>query len=164
MTNSLKNLPAAACGLCGGWTCFGGMSQHAKSDVPVDGRTGCVCGRRAKLPTPAESLACPEGLTSAGKRAHKEVTKFLNRFTCNGEFPLNPGGCQTFYSPAAWSKREGKLLKGAVLVIVFDGGDVSEHLSYNGDYNSADQFSAHMEAAGFRYEAENCWSGVVWAD
>lgn len=37
------DIPAAACGVCGGWTGHGGMSQHANSSEPVDGRTGCTC-------------------------------------------------------------------------------------------------------------------------
>ena len=41
--NDMTNIPAAACGKCGGWTDFGGMSQHADSKVPVSGRTGCTC-------------------------------------------------------------------------------------------------------------------------
>ena len=38
-------VPAAACPRCGGWTGYGGMSQHSTSTVPVIGRTGCVCHR-----------------------------------------------------------------------------------------------------------------------
>lgn len=38
-----KKIPAAACPRCGGWTSYGGMSQHAGSLVPVQGRTGCTC-------------------------------------------------------------------------------------------------------------------------
>lgn len=41
--NDLDNIPAAACGNCGGWTSFGGMSQHADATEPVLGRTGCTC-------------------------------------------------------------------------------------------------------------------------
>ena len=40
--NDLTNIPAAACGVCGGWTSQGGMSQYAKSLEPVQGRTGCT--------------------------------------------------------------------------------------------------------------------------
>ncbi len=36
-------IPAAACIRCGGWTQFGGMSQHAKTKVPVLNRVGCTC-------------------------------------------------------------------------------------------------------------------------
>jgi len=35
--------PAAACPRCGGWTGFGGMSQHSQSTIPVMGRLGCSC-------------------------------------------------------------------------------------------------------------------------
>lgn len=38
-----KAHPAAACGVCGGWTAFGGMSQHHRTTTPVMGRFGCVC-------------------------------------------------------------------------------------------------------------------------
>lgn len=39
------DIPAAACGVCGGWTGHGGMSHYAHSTEPVDGRTGCTCGK-----------------------------------------------------------------------------------------------------------------------
>jgi len=41
--NDMKDIPVAACPRCGGWTSQGGMSQHALSAVPVQGRTGCTC-------------------------------------------------------------------------------------------------------------------------
>ena len=41
-TEPLK-FTAAACMKCGGWTSFGGMSQHHKTTVPVMGRLGCIC-------------------------------------------------------------------------------------------------------------------------
>lgn len=42
-SNDLTDIPAAACNKCGGWTSFGGMSQHSKTTTPVLGRTGCTC-------------------------------------------------------------------------------------------------------------------------
>lgn len=49
--NDLKNIPAAACPQCGGWTSSGGCSQHAKSKTKVLGRTGCTCigGNKQKV-------------------------------------------------------------------------------------------------------------------
>jgi hypothetical protein len=44
--NDMRNIPAAACYGCGGWTRFGGMSQHGYAVKPVDGRTGCRCQAR----------------------------------------------------------------------------------------------------------------------
>ena len=41
--NDTDDVPAAACNRCGGWTGFGGMSQHRESARKVLGRTGCVC-------------------------------------------------------------------------------------------------------------------------
>lgn len=46
MINETQKIPAAACQKCGGWTSFGGMSQHSKSTVPVMGRTGCTCSQK----------------------------------------------------------------------------------------------------------------------
>jgi hypothetical protein len=37
MTIKTIKFPAAACPVCGGWTRFGGMSQHSK------GPDGCKC-------------------------------------------------------------------------------------------------------------------------
>lgn len=39
----MGNNEAAACKACGGWTAFGGMSQHANATYPVAGRIGCNC-------------------------------------------------------------------------------------------------------------------------
>jgi len=33
--------PVASCPKCGGWTAFGGMSQHRSSTTPAMGRLGC---------------------------------------------------------------------------------------------------------------------------
>jgi len=41
--NDVKDIPAAACRKCGGWTDFGGMSQHFNKSTPVMNRTGCDC-------------------------------------------------------------------------------------------------------------------------
>lgn len=41
--NDMKNIPAAACGCCGGWTSQGGMSTYTNTNVPVEGRVGCTC-------------------------------------------------------------------------------------------------------------------------
>jgi len=46
--NSMENIPAAACGNCGGWTNYGGMSQYFNAIIPVEGnkgdfRNGCEC-------------------------------------------------------------------------------------------------------------------------
>ena len=39
--NDLTDIPAAACGFCGGWHSMGGMSHHCNDTTPVLGRTGC---------------------------------------------------------------------------------------------------------------------------
>ena len=47
MTNDTTTVPAAACPRCGGWTSYGGMSQHSHNLTErVLGRTGCLCGAR----------------------------------------------------------------------------------------------------------------------
>ena len=48
--NSMKDIPLAACGACGGWTSYGGCSQYFNSTEPVYGRTGCTC-RNAVQPS-----------------------------------------------------------------------------------------------------------------
>lgn len=53
--NPMHNIPAAACPRCGGWTTFGGMSQHATATKPVLGRTGCTCTPRCDRPLDGEA-------------------------------------------------------------------------------------------------------------
>jgi len=55
--NDLDNVPAAACWRCGGWTAYGGCSQHSNSYERVDGRTGCTCnGNKLSGTAPASPL------------------------------------------------------------------------------------------------------------
>jgi len=58
-----KPIPAAACQRCGGWTGYGGMSQHSLSSKLVQGRRGCTCALRKMFP---ES----EGQRGGGKDRH----------------------------------------------------------------------------------------------
>ena len=44
-----STIPAAACRRCGGWTNYGGMSQHSDSQELVLDRTGCLCGKINRL-------------------------------------------------------------------------------------------------------------------
>jgi len=70
--NDRTSIPAAACPRCGGWTTYGGCSQHAASLVPVAGRTGCVCLGFAG-PAPAALAAYPAVLGGYPVRAIRQV-------------------------------------------------------------------------------------------
>jgi len=89
-TNDMTNIPAAACKRCGGWTSFGGMSQHRDSETPVMGRTGCTCFKAAKHTndmTNIPAAACKRcgGWTSFGgcSQHFESKTPVLGRTGCN---------------------------------------------------------------------------------
>jgi hypothetical protein len=68
--NSKRNIPAAACQRCGGWTSFGGMSQHSKSATPVHGRTGCNCIKPMKC---GGCGTCAKCIASQGRAEERAV-------------------------------------------------------------------------------------------
>ena len=47
--NDLTNIPQAACGTCGGWTSFGGMSHRNDPFTRTMERTGCTCRLRTSI-------------------------------------------------------------------------------------------------------------------
>jgi hypothetical protein len=107
-------------------------------------------------------LAMPEGLTAQGKKAYKVVMEFLKRYEFDG-VGIDPGGCKTFYSPKEWLARGEKYGKGSALVIVFDGGDVYNLISYTSEnYKAQERLTEMLAKEGFYYENMNSWSAAVY--
>lgn len=77
--NDMRNIPAAACSICGGWTSRGGMSQHSDTKTPVIGRTGCTGPHNVTRSRYAEQLEMVQDV-----RVHMlQVLAFNDR---NGEW------------------------------------------------------------------------------
>lgn len=72
--NDMSNVPAGACGKCGGWTSFGGMSQYAGCADPVHGRTGCTCTfKLAEAKEAAETEENPNASTPIVNHAGRDL-------------------------------------------------------------------------------------------
>jgi len=69
----MKDIPAAACGRCGGWTNYGGCSQFFDSLEPVYGRTGCTC----------KNAVHPSDLKGDDEKAWDEIVKKANHGLAN---------------------------------------------------------------------------------
>ena len=78
----------------------------------------------------------------AKKIADDICAAFKKRY---GEEP-DSGGCKTFYSTKEWAARGERWGNGAVLVVVYDGGDFYELLSCNAaSYLRPGSFSETMD-------------------
>ena len=80
-TNDLSDIPAAACPRCGGWTSFGGCSQHSQSRTLVLDRTGCRCkenGTRERVHVDGQATQAPfERIAGKGTLVSVERGGFL---------------------------------------------------------------------------------------
>jgi hypothetical protein len=62
--------------------------------------------------------AKPEGLSPEGEKAYDAIMQVLRE---NGA--TNTGEGKAFYSPKEWEERGESYGQGAVLIVVYDGGD-----------------------------------------
>ena len=107
-----------------------------------------------------EDLKMPRGLAPEGKKAYQVIRQFLSR-----KKMTQTGGCKAFYKPADWDKHEKPELgvEGAVLVVVFDGGDLASIL--NPAYERPDLMAAlndELRKAGFWFEHITHWWVLVY--
>lgn len=65
-------------------------------------------------------LAIPPEHSPRGKKAARMILDFLL-----AERLMGTCGCQAFYSPLQWKERGGKYGHDALLILVYDGGDVT---------------------------------------
>lgn len=103
-----------------------------RAAAPVE-PTPPVAGPDAAPP----ELAAPPNLSPRAAEAHRVILEVLRKHEAT-----YTGGCRGFYSNAQWAERGEEYGRGAVLVVVYDGGDL-------GDFFNLD----HAESDSSRYEA-----------
>ncbi len=107
-----------------------------------------------------EDLKMPRGLELGGKKAYQVVRQFLTR-----RHLTHTGGCKAFYKPAEWQKKENCTLgvEGAVLVVVYDGGDLAKifNLAYGND-ELLIAAAEDLQKAGFWIEMITHWWALIY--
>lgn len=132
----------------------------------------CGFGEASTSPSNAavarDDLAAPPGLTRRGQQAYDIIRQFLHDF---GRVAGDPdesgleytGGCRTFYSPQEWQSRGEYGGERAVLIVVYDGGDVGYAFDYDHEqYAIVDKLAAKLNEAGFMAEPINGWSCAIY--
>ena len=118
------------------------------------------------MPTHLTMADIPGGLSPLGRQAAIVIVEktLQHRATYTG-------GCTTFYTPAEWRSRGEPLEDGAVLVVVYDGGDVGRLIDYErccpgggarGDYEPLTDTAAALRAAGAVVQPVTNWYAEVW--
>jgi hypothetical protein len=103
------------------------------------------------------SLAIPKGLSRKGRNAAYAILRVMKAHGL-----CNTGGCRAFYTPKEWEEKGNSPTK-SHLVVVFDGGDLYEIMSYNSDCPSwKDEVDQALGALGVYAEAFNSWSCAVY--
>jgi hypothetical protein len=117
-------------------------------------------------------LDMPAGLTARGKKAYQIIRDFLHNFGVNPDDPDTresvleyTGGCRAFYSPQEWRERGEYGGERAVLIVVYDGGDVGYAFEYDFEqYSIVDRMMEALSRAGFIAEPINGWSTAIYDD
>lgn len=122
-----------------------------------------------------QALTMPEGLNSAGQRAHEIIVAYLQQHELT-----HTGGCKAFYSPAEWKHREEQYGTEGHLIVVYDGGDMrpvfSMDATYDLDcaiyqetgkqrepYSLYEGMQAKLREAGFYFEECTRWYSAVYS-
>lgn len=98
-------------------------------------------------------LAKPEGLTPLGEKAYDVIMNFLvkNNLT-------NTGGCPAF--KLAGSE---EYCKRALLLVVYDGGDLREAFMEDECYSVNEELDEALKSIGCYFEHGMNWYGGVYA-
>ena len=100
----------------------------------------------------SDDLKIPADITGAALDAAQAIATWARR---RG----GTGGCRTFYSPAEWKARGEEFGLESVLIVVHDGGALS-------DYNSIPSWRESLEATltklGLYAEPCTCWYTALY--
>lgn len=104
------------------------------------------------------NLAIPPELSLQGKKAAQLILEFLLAEGLTGT-----GGCQAFYSPEQWKEAREKFGHDALLILVYDGGDIDACMdSAKGRHELVDRFSENLEQNGFVIEPCTHWYSAIY--
>jgi hypothetical protein len=96
----------------------------------------------------------PEGLDEDGKKAAKAILAFMRR-----KQMLWTGGCRAFWTPEEWLRRKEEFGHKSCLVVVHDGGYISEIVK---DGKLQEQLQMELRKLGLYLEPCTCWYSAIY--
>lgn len=106
------------------------------------------------------NLAIPPELSPRGKKAARLILDFLLAERLTGTC-----GCQAFYSPQKWKERGEEYGYDALLILVYDGGDITMCMDpAKGQHELVDRFWENLERNGFFIEPCTHWYSAIYVD
>jgi uncharacterized protein (TIGR02996 family) len=103
-------------------------------------------------------LAIPPELSPRGKKAARLILKFLLAERLTGTC-----GCRTFYSPQQWKERDKEYGHDALLILVYDAGDIDMCMDpAMGQHDLVDRFRENLEQNGFVIEPLSHWCSAIY--
>lgn len=103
-------------------------------------------------------LDIPTGLSRKGRSAAAAIKKVLAQHGMT-----DTGGCRAFYTPKEWAERGEQYGTKSLLIVVYDGGDLYNFLSYNSEW-AGGQDAMHKSLAAVGVYAESCtgWYSAIY--
>ncbi len=100
-------------------------------------------------------LAMPEGLHQLGKIAWATLVTYLDKIGAT-----YTGGCRAFYSPEEWCARGERYCRASLLVVVYEGGDLSDVVPFG--CKRGRPIVDLMYQHGLFIEDGTCWCAGVY--
>jgi uncharacterized protein (TIGR02996 family) len=103
-------------------------------------------------------LAIPPELSTRGKKAVRLILEFLLAERLTGTC-----GCRAFYSPQQWKERGEEFGHDALLILVYDSGDIGMCMDpAMGQHDLVDRFRENLELHGFVIEPCTHWYSSIY--
>jgi hypothetical protein len=151
---------------------LGTMERSHRRPNPAD----CGCGphparhhnplsaKAKKLVGGERELARPAGLSPAGNKAYDTIVDFLVKHGMT-----YTGGSKAFYSPAEWAARGEEYARNAVLIVVYDGGELPyvfnmDRASEADNYQRMEALQKALRKSGLHAEESTHWYSGIYAD
>lgn len=111
----------------------------------------------------SEKFAKPESLNKDGLKAYRTIMKFFKEQNKELHFPIDSGGCTTFYSPKQWTERGERYGRNSALIITHDGGDVAQYFNYDyGAYEAINKMDNALREVGLYAECCTGWYTAIY--
>jgi hypothetical protein len=102
--------------------------------------------------------AIPPELSIRGKEAAQLILDFLLAERLTGTC-----GCRAFYSPQQWKERGEEYGHDALLILVYDAGDIGMCMDpAEGQHELVDQFRENLDRHGFVIEPLSHWCSAIY--
>lgn len=110
------------------------------------------------MSTTRTKVVIPDGLCEEGVSAAKIIKVLVEKHDLSGQAPY-----RDFYTPAEWRERGEEYGSESLLVIMHDGGDIGDFVSYDREqYAMIEELNEALAAVGLYAQQCTTWYSAIY--